>query len=257
MTRITPPATREELFARAAALSGASIADLATRLGLDVGGRGAHAKGKIGELLERALGATATSRAEPDFPNLGVELKTLPVDASGRVRESTFVSSFDVRVADTLEWETSSVRAKLGCVLWVPVIERSRIGRAFAWLPTAEELAALQADFDEIIGRLGRGEEVSARAGVHLQVRPKAADGTPTELLIDDDGTRRLTVRKGFYLRPSFTTALLRAHVAAALEAGASARPRSSDRHRDDEVSDPKGASDDVHGPDRRIAHGD
>ena len=35
-------------------------------------------------LLERALGATAEgSKAEQDFSHLGVELKTLPINAEG------------------------------------------------------------------------------------------------------------------------------------------------------------------------------
>ena len=43
-------------------------------------------------LLETALGATAGSKAEQDFSHLGIELKTLPINAEGFPLETTFVS---------------------------------------------------------------------------------------------------------------------------------------------------------------------
>src|SRR6185295_12263284 len=71
--------------------------------------------------VERALGATAGSRALPDFPELGIELKTLPVDASGAPLESTFVCTIPLTEIGDVEWADSRVRRKLVRVLWVPV----------------------------------------------------------------------------------------------------------------------------------------
>ena len=81
-----------------------------------------HGKGKVGEQIERALGASGGSTATWDFPELRVELKTIPLDASrGAPRESTFVCAVSLADADRAEWATSWVRAKLSRVLWVPV----------------------------------------------------------------------------------------------------------------------------------------
>src|SRR5205085_10386128 len=77
-------------------------------------------KGWAGQLLETALGATAASRAEPDFPQLGIELKTVPIDRRGRPLESCFVASLDLAAPDR-RWETSPVRCKLARVAWVAV----------------------------------------------------------------------------------------------------------------------------------------
>src|SRR5688500_18797590 len=85
------PATESELMARARALSGMSLAELARQFGIAVPEAQLRAKGWVGQLLERALGATAGSRAKPDFEALGIELKTLPVDGRGQPKESTFV----------------------------------------------------------------------------------------------------------------------------------------------------------------------
>ncbi len=75
----------------------------------------------MGELLERVLGATGGSAATWDFPELAIELKTIPVDARGVPSESTFVCAVSLLDAERAEWETSWARAKLGRVLWVPV----------------------------------------------------------------------------------------------------------------------------------------
>lgn len=101
--RSQPPASLSELQARAAQLSGAPIAELERRLGVSHVGPMRHRKGKTGELVEQALGAVGGSLRGPDFPELGVELKTIPLDEQGRPRESTFVCALNVRDADRLE----------------------------------------------------------------------------------------------------------------------------------------------------------
>mgnify|MGYP002143336613 CR=1 FL=1 len=69
-------------------------------LGLSLAGEGARTKGTQGALLEQLLGATGRSRAVPDFPALGVELKTIPVDERGRPRESAFLCAFSLASVD-------------------------------------------------------------------------------------------------------------------------------------------------------------
>ena len=86
-----PPQTEEELLSRARALTGMRLGQLARRLEQSLPADTLRCKGRVGELVEQALGATAGTLDQPDFPGLGVELKTIPVDARGRVRESTHV----------------------------------------------------------------------------------------------------------------------------------------------------------------------
>ncbi|MFI5300913.1 MAG: DNA mismatch repair protein MutH, partial [Polyangiales bacterium] len=78
--------------------------------------------------------------------------------------------------------------------------------------PTAEQEAALAADFDEIVGLIGAGgiERVTAHLGRWLQVRPKARDGSARTRAWDRDGDPIETVPRGFYLRARFTGAILR-----------------------------------------------
>jgi DNA mismatch repair protein MutH len=179
--------------------------------------RGVHGKGKLGERIERALGASGGSTATWDFPALGVELKTIPLDAArGTPRESTFVCAVSLADADRAEWATSWVRAKLSRVLWVPVeVDEDgtrRIGEARLWSPSSEQESILAGDFEEILGRVGVGdiEGVTAHLGRWLQLRPKAAHGRVRTLVRAAEGELVATVPRGFYLRARFTGAILR-----------------------------------------------
>jgi len=209
-----PPRDEAELLERARALQGATLADLA--LGLEGGLR---QKGKIGEAIERALGASAGSAAIHDFPHLRVELKTIPITANGVPHESTFVCAVRVADAERLDWETSWARAKLSRVLWVPVVgpkrgraEERHVGTPLLWRPTVGQERVLRDDFDEIVGLIGVGrvEDVSAHLGRWLQLRPKAAHGRVRTVAFAGDGDIVETVPRGFYLRASFTGAILR-----------------------------------------------
>ena len=210
-----PPRDEAELLERAFALEGYSVEAIAADWDVNVGGARVSTKGKVGELLERALGATGGSRATWDFPGLHVELKTIPVDERGAPRESTFVCSVSLLDADRAEWATSWVRAKLARVLWVPVEIGAdgsrRLARARLWSPTSEQERVLAYDFEEIAGRIGAGgvEDVSGRVGRWLQLRPKAAHAGVRTLAPGADGDTIATVPRGFYLRARFTGAIL------------------------------------------------
>lgn len=206
------------MVTRARALAGRRIGDVAGELGIDAPHTLDRHKGFVGNLLEKALGASAGSRDEPDFPDLGIELKTLPVDVDGRPRESTFVCSMPLAAIADLDWAESRVARKLAHVLFVPVesnpeiaVGARRIGGPILWRPNEEETEALRRDWDELAGLVGAGEieRITAHLGTHLQVRPKAAHSrVRTGAPGGPDGLVSVNP-KGFYLRASFTGAIV------------------------------------------------
>lgn len=221
MSAILPPTTIDELLTRAYAIAGLSIADLATHLKQPMPTNLSRHKGWLGQLLEIALGATAGSQATPDFENLGVELKTIPVDSDARARESTYVCTAPLLQLQQSHWQTSWVCRKLSCVLWIPIVTSKetcladrQIGMPFLWRPTTEQAAQLQQDWQELTDMicLGQVEEIAAHHGDILQIRPKAANGRALCWGINAAGEKFLTLPRGFYLRAHFTTALLQAH---------------------------------------------
>ncbi len=217
---VPPPTSTTELLERARRLAGRTLGELAAELGLPAPADLKGHKGWVGHLVERALGATAESRDAPDFEALGVELKTLPVDRSGKPLETTFVCTIPLdRVGDT-PWETSRVMRKLAHVLWVPVegerpipVPARRVGSAILWRPSPDEEAALRHDWEELAGLIGRGDldAITGRLGRYLQVRPKAAHARVRTRTIDAEGELTETLPRGFYLRTQFTARILHA----------------------------------------------
>lgn len=213
-----PPASETELLARAAAVAGRELNWLAQTLGTDVPPDLLGNKGWAGLLLEAWLGASAASLPEPDFPALGIELKTLPVDAAGKPQESTYICTVPL-VRDNTDWENSAVRRKLAKVLWVPLLSvrgqdpgARRIGNALLWQPDTEELATLRTDWEELMELVSTGEldRISAKQGQYLQIRPKAANARALTASTDSRGELVQTLPRGFYLRTRFTQEMLK-----------------------------------------------
>jgi DNA mismatch repair protein MutH len=215
------PSGEAELLQRAGALAGRTIAELARLLDAPAPPRDQrHAKGLVGRLLERALGASGGNAPGPDFAELGIELKTIPLDRSGLPLESTFVCTAPLARMAELEWERSPVHAKLRRVLWIPLessrdlpLGARRIGAPRLWSPSASEDAVLRADFEQLAGALGRGEAEQLRAhiGRYLQVRPKGANRAARVLASDADGAPLFLPPRAFYLRTAFTARLFAA----------------------------------------------
>ncbi len=216
-----PPTSEAELLAAAESLAGQSLGEVAASFGEVAPPDLKRAKGWVGQLIERALGATAKSRAVPDFENLGIELKTLPVDQRGKPCESTFVCTIPLDAVGDTEWEDSRVACKLGRVLWVPVqgdratlVAERRIGSPLLWSANAEEERWLRDDWEALAVMIARGEHeaITGHLGKVLQVRPKGANSRQRRLGRDEDGGVILTPPRGFYLRARFTEGILNRH---------------------------------------------
>ena len=215
---MSEPASEEELMQRASGVAGLTLGELGAEVGIEVPDEGVRGKGVAGQIVEKALGASAASRAEPDFVGLGIELKTIPLDARGKPKESTFVASISLSSMADTDWEHSVVFKKLSKVLFVPVeaasstpLRERRVGRAYLWVPTDTELGLLRTDWERLAEMIGRGdvEQITGHLGEVLQVRPKAASGSARRRAPDEEGAVQWTMPRGFYLRPSFTGAVL------------------------------------------------
>ena len=212
------PQSETELLTRARMLAGETLATLARKAEVAMPKDLRHAKGWVGQLLEWHLGATAGSKPEQDFQELGIELKTLPIDQAGKPLESTFICVTPLLGITGLRWDESNVRNKLSRVLWIPVegsrdipLAARRIATPFIWSPDVAQEAQLRQDWEELMElvALGRIESITAHHGEVLQLRPKAANGQALTSAIGRQGQLIQTRSRGFYLRTLFTQQLL------------------------------------------------
>ncbi|MCK9086682.1 DNA mismatch repair endonuclease MutH [Haemophilus influenzae] len=214
------PQTLEQLLSQAQSIAGLTFGELADELHIPVPIDLKRDKGWVGMLLERALGTTAGSKAEQDFSHLGVELKTLPINAEGYPLETTFVSLAPLVQNSGVKWENSHVRHKLSCVLWMPIegsrhipLRERHIGAPIFWKPTAEQERQLKQDWEELMDLivLGKLEQITARIGEVMQLRPKGANSRSVTKGIGKNGEIIDTLPLGFYLRKEFTAQILNA----------------------------------------------
>ncbi|KKZ57708.1 DNA mismatch repair protein MutH [Haemophilus haemolyticus] len=214
------PQTLEQLLSQAQSIAGLTFGELADELHIPVPPDLKRDKGWVGMLLERALGATAGSKAEQDFSHLGVELKTLPINAEGYPLETTFVSLAPLVQNSGVKWENSHVRHKLSCVLWMPIegsrhipLRERHIGAPILWKPTAEQERQLKQDWEELMDLivLGKLDQITARIGEVMQLRPKGANSRAVTKGIGKNGEIIDTLPLGFYLRKEFTAQILNA----------------------------------------------
>ena len=217
------PQSEQELLSRAYAMAGFTLAQLAATAGIPVPRDLRRDKGWTGQLIEWQLGASAGSRPEQDFTDIGIELKTIPVDPQGRPLETTFVCVAPLIGVSGQRWEESNVRNKLSRVLWIPVegsrdipVGDRRVGMPLLWSPNEEEEGLLRQDWEELMDMivLGEVEQISARHGQVLQLRPKAANSKALTRAIGRNGQPIMTLPRGFYLKIEFTHQLLQRHFA-------------------------------------------
>lgn len=215
---LTSPKNEEELLERSSLLEGISFAALALLARLTIPSEPAKRKGWVGIALELALGATAGNKSLPDFEQLGIELKSLPINIHGKPAESTFICSIPLLTVHLQQWSTSPCFHKLKKILWIPVegdktipFAHRRIGRAYLWSPDEKEEKTLANDWHELVNMIAMGklEEIHAGIGEFLQVRPKAASSRSLCYGFDEQGNKTLTLPRGFYLRSLFTHQVL------------------------------------------------
>ncbi len=212
------PHSINELLQRVENIAGMTIGDLAEQYSFSTPKNLLKEKGWIGQLIELVLGATAGSRPEPDFPALGVELKTLPISYSGKPLETTFVSVVPLINLQGLTWHNSVVKKKLNLVLWLPILaerdippKQRIIGTGFLWQPNAQQTTLLQQDWEQQIEMIALGEigQINGKLGQVLQIRPKAANAKALTNVMGPEGKIIQTLPRGFYLKTSFTQQIL------------------------------------------------
>ncbi|GAA6203528.1 DNA mismatch repair endonuclease MutH [Thalassotalea sp. SU-HH00458] len=212
------PESEAELIARAQALAGLTLGEIARQEKIKIPTNLNKEKGWIGLLLEQVLGASAGSKPIPDFPHLGVELKTIPIDRHGKPLETTFVCVAPLTGLVGATWQNSHIKNKLSKVLWVPVISERIIpvadrivGTPFLWSPSVEEEQLLAQDWQELTDMivLGEVENIHGKHGQILQLRPKAANSQAKTKAFNKNGKPFMTLPRGFYLKTAFTQQLI------------------------------------------------
>ncbi len=170
-------------------------------------------KGFTGRLLEQLLEVTNLNESTPDFPEYGLEIKTIPIGSKGIVKEHTFLSTISLPFLEGT-FRRSKLYHKIFKVLWIPILREGtymslhdQIGRSFIVELEESIIAKLEGDWNLLTGLL-REEAyplISSDIGEILHIRPKAQNAAH---MVCVNGQRVNPM--GFYFRKSYTQELIR-----------------------------------------------
>lgn len=219
MSLLSTPNSEEELMDRAYSLAGRTVQELAQQYNIKTPSNSLHAKGWLGVFLEEILGANAGNSPTQDFVDLKIELKSIPIDQELNPYETTYVCIVPLIGCNGQNFFESNFYNKIKKILWIPFDGSKEIPIAekifytpFIWTPNAQELDILKQDWEEHMEKISMGniENITAKDGIALQIRPKAANGKILTDAIGKDGQLIKTRPRGFYLRTSFTKKILK-----------------------------------------------
>jgi DNA mismatch repair protein MutH len=207
---------RQEALDQSRSLTGHTAGEVATAVGLDSFNESPSAKGKtgVGALVERYMGKAADSLKEPDLPEIGVEVKSLPMKRRGKgwtVKEPTSITMIDYFVVAREDWEGAYVRRKLDSVLWFPYEHNSvdkrlaKFRRPFLWHPEESDLPVMEADYRVVKSEVlrGRAHELSESLSKVLGARRKGEKGSMRPQPFSQEMARsRAWALKAAYTRP-------------------------------------------------------
>ncbi|AAO26762.1 MutH [Buchnera aphidicola str. Bp (Baizongia pistaciae)] len=210
----------KKLFMHAIGLSGYSIREIVSSLDQPVSNSLVRNKGFVGKILELILGVNVLHGYKCiDFPSLGIELKSIPINSSGYPLEPTFICNIPLKNNSlNITWNNSYFYRKIKKILWIPIIGNrvvsfldKIVGEAFIWTMSSVQEKILKKDWEEFMDLIiiGKVEYISSKHGQVLQVKKKCKNKHVCIKFINYNGCVKFTNPRAFYFRKSFTWSLL------------------------------------------------
>lgn len=179
---------------------------------------GTHRKALLGDTLEHYFGIPRNNAARPDFPEAGVELKTVPLaprrDGLGgyRIKERTKVCGIDFHKLIEQTWRTSQARHKLEKVLFVFILpgktpRDSRVEKVLLWDMPPDVEPTLESDWQKVYDKVaaGKAESISEADGRYLGASTAGAGRGDKAT---QPNSKELAPRRAFSLKAPFTRTL-------------------------------------------------
>ncbi|QJC28814.1 DNA mismatch repair protein MutH [Enterobacteriaceae endosymbiont of Plateumaris consimilis] len=206
------------LFFRATLMTGHCLNDIAEWLNFKIPTNLNKDKGWIGKLIELyLLGKQQKNRFNQDIPQIGIEIKTIPIDVKGNTINNTFICYLPLTNKNFLIWKESTLYSKLLKILWIPIITKNKnipfemrvIGKPIIWKPSKKNYKNLYNDWIELMKLLisGKIECINHYNGTILLVKTKSNKNKLIKT-INQNNEIILTSPRAFYLKKKFTKTL-------------------------------------------------
>lgn len=178
-------------------------------------------KGASGLIVENLLGIENNNRDEADLPQIGCEIKILPLqknrDGSIKAKEPTAIQMINYCEVARETWETAKIRSKINLTFWVVYLAKVDgkpkrqdeyiIVDYFLDHPSDVQNGIFKTDWEEIQSYIRRGDadKLSCRMGVYLEPKTKGASNQDKTDAPDGKGGITRARRRAFYYKKNYT----------------------------------------------------
>ncbi|MDE6652519.1 MAG: hypothetical protein K2K08_08995 [Paramuribaculum sp.] len=188
---------------------------------LFIGDKGKMKKGASGLIVENLLGIENNNRDEADIPQIGCEIKILPLqknrDGSVKAKEPTAIQMINYCEVAKETWETAKLRSKINLTFWVVYLAKVNgvskpqddyvIVDYFLDHPSDVLYGVFKTDWEEIQAYIQRGDadKLSCSMGVYLEPKTKGANNHDKTDAPDGKGGLIRARRRAFYYKKNYT----------------------------------------------------
>lgn len=178
-------------------------------------------KGASGLIIENLLGIENNNRDEADIPQIGCEIKILPLqinkNGSIKAKEPTAIQMINYCEVAKETWETAKIRSKINLTFWVVYLAKVNgiskqqddyvIVDYFLDHPTDIQNAVFKTDWEEIQSYIKRGDadKLSCSMGIFLEPKTKGANNRDKTDAPDGKGGIIRARRRAFYYKKNYT----------------------------------------------------
>ncbi len=191
---------------------GKTIGEIKDELNIE---RNKMVKGASGLIIENLLGLENNNRDEADIPEIGCEIKILPLqknkDGSIKAKEPTAIQMINYIEVAKETWETAKIRGKIALTFWVVYLAKKNgkslnqndyvIVDYFLDHPNDIQNSIFKNDWEEIQKFIitGHADQLSCSMGRFLEPKTKGANSNDKTDAPDGKGGTIKARRRAFY----------------------------------------------------------
>ncbi|MDD3286607.1 MAG: hypothetical protein EOM29_08995 [Bacteroidia bacterium] len=178
-------------------------------------------KGASGLIVENLLGIKNNNRADADIPEIGCEIKILPlqVNRNGdiKAKEPTAIQAINYFDVAKETWETANLRKKITLTFWIVYLAKEK-GKSlnqddyvildyFLDYPNDFQISIFKKDWENIQDFIVRGlaDKLSCSMGEYIEPKTKGKNNLDVTDAPDGKGGRIKARRRAFYYKKNYT----------------------------------------------------
>lgn len=197
---------------------GKTIGQIKTELNIE---RENMRKGASGLIVENLLGIKNNNNADADIPEIGCEIKVLPLQKNKngeiKAKEPTQIQMINYLEVAKETWITAKIRKKIKLTFWVVYLAKEnsetlkqddyKIIDYFLDHPDSSKMEVFKSDWENIKDYIikGLGDKLSCSMGTYIEPKTKGANNQDLTIAPDGKGGIIKVRRRAFYYKKNYT----------------------------------------------------